>query len=191
VIQSSRRIASGCGGRSAASPAGTAGESSLFGAVSWRAWSNVFLTSCQNFLLRSSFMDQLNGLPFVHNKAHGSRRYRVVNDDTAGPCEHSGGAGEEQHSKQCKRSPQKRERQRWVLKAQRTASFQDTLPSPRVVFPKTRFERAMVGRTPWSARVPRARSDPIKSTRASAAVQGNRPTLGQRTEFSSSLPGLL
>jgi hypothetical protein len=71
-----------------------------------------------------------NGLPFAHNKSHGSRRYRAVRGDIADPCEHSGGGSEGQHRKQCRRSPQTTERQRCVRKAQRTASFQHTLPSP-------------------------------------------------------------
>jgi hypothetical protein len=191
VIQSSRRIASGCGGRSTTSPGDTARESSLFGAVSSRASSNVFLTSCQNFLVRSSFIDQFNGLPFVHNRVHGSRRYRVVNDDTADPCERSGGAGEEQRSKQCRLSPQKRERQRWVRKAQRTASFQDTLPSPRVVDQSQHAQDgAIVGRTPRSARVPH---DPL-SHRADEGVgcgPGGPPQPCQTLEAHLGLPVLL
>lgn len=40
-----------------------------------------------------------NGLPFAHNKSRGSRRYRAVHSDIAGPCEHSGSGPEGQHRK--------------------------------------------------------------------------------------------
>jgi hypothetical protein len=61
-----------------------------------------------------------NGLPFAHNKSHGSRRYRAAHGDIAGRCERTGG-GEGQHRKQCTRSPRTGERERCVAKAQRTA----------------------------------------------------------------------
>jgi hypothetical protein len=62
-----------------------------------------------------------NGLPFAHNKSHGSRRYRAAHGDIAGRCERSDGGGEGQHRKQCTRSPRTGERERCVAKAQRTA----------------------------------------------------------------------
>jgi hypothetical protein len=58
-----------------------------------------------------------------------------VHDDIAGPCEYSGGGGERQHTMQCRRSPQKGKRQRCVRKAQRTASYQHTLPASAFVVP--------------------------------------------------------
>jgi hypothetical protein len=102
------------------------------------------ITHCRTLFIRSClrspsagyvqvirpFVDRCsNGLPFAHNKLHGSRRYRAVHGDIAGLYEHSDGGVEGQHRRQCRRSPQIRERQRWIAKAQRTASFQHTLPA--------------------------------------------------------------
>jgi hypothetical protein len=69
-----------------------------------------------------------NGLPFAHNRSHGSRRYRAADGDIAGRCERTGGGGEGRHRQQCRRSPPTRER--CVAKAQRTTSFQHTPPAP-------------------------------------------------------------
>jgi hypothetical protein len=102
------------------------------------------ITHCRTLFIRSCprspsagyvqvirpFVDRCsNGLPFAHNKSRGSRRYMAVHCDIAGPYEHSDGGGEGQHRRQCRRPPQIGERQRWIAKAQRTASFQHTLPA--------------------------------------------------------------